>query len=274
MQQRIQKTMHISGTALFLISAGYLFILALRQVGAHWWLIFSLSGPSIVIAFILISIYLFAIYRGAVRSHERSEIEHPLTSSSYYMIFYDLSPFLGGLGAVIGMYGTVNVTEYFLGVAYGTLASTFLVWIIIDPAIGLIENMLPTGRRHRQERLAGERKEKERKNREREKLLIDVQAEAKRKEMEWENLLQPQAIELAHLISSNGNDLGRVEEMAVDIGVNAWKMGGLTCMEQLHQMAQKDSVLASGEAEVEVDYISLWWDGIGQWHHKPYSTRG
>jgi hypothetical protein len=275
MQRRIQKYRHASGTALFLLSTGYLFILALRQAGAQWWLIFSLSGPSIIFAFILTSIYLLAIYRGAVRSNQPSEVEHPFTSSSPYMIFYDISPFLGGLGAVVGMIGTSDVKEYFVGVAYGTLVATFLVWIILDPTIGLLENLMPASRRHRQRRLVAERKAKQQKQFEREKLLEEVQAEEKRKKMEWENLLQPHAIELAKLVSSCKSDRQGVEGIAVDIGVNAWRSGGLTCMELLHQMAQEHKEVGAGEnGREDVDYISQWWDGIGQWHHQPYSTRG
>lgn len=273
MQRRTLKFIHLSSTALFSLSVVYIAILALRQAGAQWWLIFSLSGPSIVIAFILISIYLFAIYRSAVRSNEQAEIEHPLTSSSYYMVFYDLSPFLGGLGAVMGMYGTIRVTEYFLGVAYGILAATFLVWIIIDPIIGLFENIMPTSRRHRQMRLDRSRQAKEQKRQEREKLLVSVQAEKNNQKSQWEIRLKPQAIELANLMLSPKNGHKNIEGIAVDIGVNAWRAGGLTCMEQLHQMAQEQCKELIPD-QSEVDNLSLWWDGIGQWHHKPYSTRG
>lgn len=273
MQRRVLTFMHLSSTALFLCSAVYLFILALRQAGAHWWLIFSLSGPSIVIAFILISIYLFAVYRGAVRSSEQSEIEHPLTSSSYYMIFYDLSPFLGGLGAVMGMYGTSNIMEFFLGISYGVLSATFLVWIIIDPATGMIENMLPASRRHRHKRMIRAKKEKERKQREREKLLEEVQQEDKARRTQWARSLESQAAYLVNLITEAHDDHQKAEGLAVDIGVSAWQAGGITCMEQLHEMAQQQRMERLGD-QSEVDYISLWWDGIGQWHHKPFSSRG
>lgn len=275
MQRRIQKYRHACGTAIFLLSAGYLFILALRQAGAQWWLIFSLSGPSIIIALILISIYLLAVYRGAVRNTMPSEIEHPLTRSSYYMIFYDICPFLGSLGGIMGMIGTGDFKEYFTGIAYATVAATFLVWIILDPAIGFLETMTPASRRHRQLRHTQERKAKQQKQLERDKILKEVQAEEKKRKLEWKNLLRPQALKLAHLATSSETKRDEAEGMAIDIGVSAWRSGGIPCMELLHQMAQEQrGSEKKGNGSEEVDYISQWWDGIGQWHHQPFSSQG
>ncbi len=78
-RKRIFKLIHFASTAWFVVCAAFLITLAMRQVGAAWWLIFSLSGYSAVLTFVLVSIYLFAVYRGVVRS--RIEQEYPLTSS-------------------------------------------------------------------------------------------------------------------------------------------------------------------------------------------------
>ena len=69
------------------------------------------------------------------------------------MVFYVISPLLGGFaGAVSGMQNT-QMQNYFLVVAVGTFWATFVVWIIIDPAAGLLEMLLPASSRYRKERL-------------------------------------------------------------------------------------------------------------------------
>ncbi|MBN2314165.1 MAG: hypothetical protein JXM79_09565, partial [Sedimentisphaerales bacterium] len=87
---------HIAGTIWFVLAVGYIFVLALRQAGVRWWVVFSLSGHGVLIVSVLVSLYLFAIFRG-ISSSQNVEIEHPLTSSTYYAAFYLLTPFLGGL---------------------------------------------------------------------------------------------------------------------------------------------------------------------------------
>ena len=73
--------------------------------------------------------YLFALFRGVARS-QKTELEHPLTASVYYSVFYDLSPFLGGLSGSLGAIGVSRVTDYLLVVAYGTFLVTFFVDIV------------------------------------------------------------------------------------------------------------------------------------------------
>ena len=43
---RALRRIHLLSTIWFIASIGYLLVLMLRQVGFQWWLIFSLSGPS------------------------------------------------------------------------------------------------------------------------------------------------------------------------------------------------------------------------------------
>ena len=76
------KLVHLASTTWFMLCMGYILVLALRQAGIHWWVIFSLSGHSALLIFLLISLYLFAIFRG-VGSNQRIEMEHPLTSTNY-----------------------------------------------------------------------------------------------------------------------------------------------------------------------------------------------
>ena len=99
------KKAHIAGTVWFALAVSYIFVLALRQAGVRWWVVFSLSGHGVLIVAVLVSLYLFAIFRG-ISSSQNVEIEHPLTSSTYYAAFYLLTPFLGGLAGCLGMIGT------------------------------------------------------------------------------------------------------------------------------------------------------------------------
>ena len=132
-----------------------------------------LSAPSFGIAFLLVSTYLFAIYRGAVRNI-LSEVEHPLTSTWYYLVFYDSTPMLGCVAGLTGMLQMENLGEFFLGVSYSTVGGTFLVWVVIDPALSVIEIMMPKSRHHRRERKAIHRAEKQARQKRNEQLLAEL----------------------------------------------------------------------------------------------------
>ena len=270
-KRRSLKIIHFSSTALFVLSVGYLFVLALRQGGAQWWLIFSLSGISAVVAFILVSVYLFAMYRGVVRSQQPS-VEHPLSSSAYYMIFYDIAPFLGAAGGMIGMFGTVDWAEYFLVVAYNTLFSTFFVWILLDPVIGLLEYILPASRFHRAERLSVAKAERAEKHRVQQQMLASLQAKAANEEAHWKKVLGPEAVRLVGLVSAYQSDHREAEAEAVDMGVRAWQTGGLNCMQQLYRMAAEACKPECSTEQLEIDYISDWWDGIGGWRSEMFGA--
>jgi hypothetical protein len=263
-QQKILKLFHIASTAWFILSVGYIFVHALRQVGLQWWIIFSLSGHSILIAFLLISLYLFAIFRGAGRS-QNIEAEHPLTSTNYYTAFYITIPILGGLVGCLGMMGISTIKEFFLGVALGTFGATFLVWVIVDPLVGTLEMLLPAScRKHRAQRLAKAKAEREQKQKERESFLEEILSYEESDRLHWQEVLKPQAEKLACLLMTNINEFGHAENEAIGIGVKAWQTGGINCMRQLRDMAigiyrQKNP------NKTIVDYISSWWDGIGSW---------
>ena len=98
------KSIHVASTAWFVLSVGYILVFALRQAGFQWWIIFSLSGHSVLIAFLLVSLYSFALFKGVSRN-QLIEAEHPLTSTNYYMMFYVAIPFLGGLAGWAGRAG-------------------------------------------------------------------------------------------------------------------------------------------------------------------------
>lgn len=261
---------HIAGTIWFVLAVGYIFVLALRQAGVRWWVVFSLSGHGVLIVSVLVSLYLFAIFRG-ISSSQNVEIEHPLTSSTYYAAFYLLTPFLGGLAGCIGMIGTFSMSQFVLGIALGTLGVTFLVWVVLDPLIGMMEMLLPNSRKHREIRLAETRAERERKQRDRDRLLNEVVEQEETNRRRWRKILEPEAERLAGLLAEDGTNLREVEREAIGIGVRAWQTGGVVCMRELRDSAIRLCQHKKPDKAV-IDYISFWWDGIGNWRAKPLGS--
>lgn len=259
--KRLLKLVHASSTAWFVLCAGFLLTLAMRQAGAAWWLIFSLSGYSLVLVFVLVSIYLLAVYRG-VRRRE-IEDEYPLTSSPYYKVFYDVCPFLGAIAGLIGGYDVGGLMEHADMIAFGSLGTTFLVWIVLDPAIAFIEMYLPNSRRLRKERLARIKAEKRQRQIDSERLLGEIYEKELHSYEEWQPVLEPMAEKLAMIVADGDGDFCKREKQTAQMGAEAWRLGGIACMRRLHEMAMADFVKRSGEKAV--DYITIWWDGIGTW---------
>jgi hypothetical protein len=264
-RRKILRSIHLAATLWFVVCVGYIFVLGLRQAGVRWWVVFSLSGHGALVIFLLVSLYLFAVYRG-ISSTQKVQIEHPLTSTPYYNMFYVIAPFLGGLAGCLGMIGIDTTVGHFLSiVALGTLATTFLVWVIVDPVVGLMEMLLPpTSRKHRAERLAAARVQRQERQREREHLLAEVLDKEEANVRRWQDVLKPQAEKLAALLTSGEANFENAERQAADIGVTAWQTGGLVCMRALRNMAIEIS-RQNNPGKTIVDYVTIWWDGIGSW---------
>lgn len=262
--RRVSKFIHIASTVWLVLCIGCISVFALRQAGVNWWVIFSLSGHSALVIFLLVSLYLFAIFRGVGRN-QKIEVEHLLTSTDYYTVFYIVAPFLGGLAGLIGMMGERRIGQFLSGVALGTLGTTFLVWVIVDPVAGILETLLvPSSRKHRAERIAQAKAQRQREQRERERLLREVLAEEELTQRCWQALLKPQAEKLAELLTANRIDFVRAEREAIEMGVSAWQTGGLSYMQNLRDMAI-DLCKKKYRDLMVVDYVSNWWDGIGSW---------
>lgn len=261
--------MHLVGTIWFMLGVAYVLITVLRQAGIRWWILFSLSGHGALIVFVLISLYLFAVFRG-LSSSQMLQIEHPITSTDYYTVFYVTTPFLGSLAGCLGMIGVPDTSRFVLGVVMGTLGATFLVWVIVDPAIGVFEVLLyPTGRRHRAQRLAQARANREAAQKNRQRLLADILEKEEARKQQWAELLQPEAKKLADLLmTAEAVDFDRAQRQATDIGANAWRIGGLGCMKQLRKMAI-EACDRKNRKDALTDFISVWWDGIGNWQNPP-----
>lgn len=259
------KLIHLASTAWFILCIGYILVFTLRQAGYQWWIIFSLSGHSVLIVFLLISLYLFAIFRGVDGSHQ-IEIEHPLTSTTYYTVFYITIPFLGGFAGWLGMVGiSTSIKQLLLEVSLGTLGATFLGWVIVDPAAGFLEMVLPaSSRKHRARRLFEAKAEREKKQKDHERFLAEALANEESGRLQWQEALKPQAEELASLLTTNATNFRQAEREAIGIGVKAWQMGGVSCMRELRDMAI-GICRENNQNQTIVDYISSWWDGIGSW---------
>ena len=258
------RMVHIASTVWFVLCVGLYLVLALREAGVKWWVVFSLSGHGALILLVSVSLYLFAIFRG-ISSSQKEQAEHPLTSTTQYAVFYVATPFLGGLAGYLGMMGGVGpILEFLLGVALGTLGTTFLVWVIVDPAIGLLEMLLPASREHRAQRLAQAKAEREKRQKDGEFLLAEALAKEESDRHRWQELLRPQAEKLAGLLTTDAIDFKQAEREAVGIGASAWQIGGLSCMRELRDMAIAISRQKNQNRAI-VDCINSWWDGIGSW---------
>ena len=260
--RRVLKLVHLVSTVWFMVCVSCILALALHQAGFQWWLVFSLSGHSALVIFLLTSVYLFALFRG-VGQAQQIQVEHSLTTTTYYMGFYVAAPLLGGLAGILGMIGVSDPAKFLLGIAMGTLGTTFTVWVVVDPIVGLIEMLLPASRKHRAQRLAEAEAQRRARQEKRERLLTEAFAREERYRQQWQNKLRPQAERLAALLACDAPGFACAEREAVDIGAEAWRLGGLSCMRQLHDMTIAIH-REKGHAKT-VDYISYWWDGIGDW---------
>ncbi|MCX5647397.1 MAG: hypothetical protein NTZ17_22360 [Phycisphaerae bacterium] len=283
--RRALRRIHLLSTVWFTACIGYVLVWKLWEAGFKWWLIFSLSGLSALVVLLLISLYLFALYRG-IDETQQIEVEHPLTTSSYYMALYVAMPVIGGLASTLGMMGVTRLDRFLLWVAMGTLYTTSAMWIAVDPAVGMIEMLVPASRRHRMERLAQAEAQRRARQEKREHLLAEAFAREERDHQQRQQKLHAQAQRLAVLLACDANQWAQAEQEAVDIGAQAWRLGGLTCMRQLHEMAiyaareeepktqglgrttDSNAVLQAPSCSLPsapCDYLSYWWDGIGDW---------
>jgi hypothetical protein len=262
-QRNKLKVIHLVSTIWLVVCMVSLFVLALRQAGFNWWVIFSLSGHSLLVILLLVSLYLFAIF-GSTGKGQRTAVEHPLTSTGIYMLFYVSAPLLGMLGGALAVVELPEIGQLLPMVALGTFAATFLTWVIIDPLATTLETFAPASREHRLQRLAADKRQREEQRRQREALLGELLAQQEQDRCRWREILAPETEKLAELLKAGAANFEQAERDAVDIGVRAWQIGGLDCMHQL-----RDTVLESYKERYRntniIDHISNWWDGIGSW---------
>ena len=252
---------HFVSTVWLLACICYILLAELRKAGVQWWIVFPFSGYSVLLLLFFITLYLFAIFRG-ISSSQKLDIEHPLTRTPQYALFYVLAPFLGSLAGLLTITGKDTIGTFSLIMSLGTLATTFLVWVIADPLVGMLEVLNPTSRIHRLDRLAGEKTEREQKQLYNQQLLADIESKEKSERLKWQEILKPQAEKLAELLTSRNIDYRQAQRQAADIALQAWQTGGISCMRELRDMAISLSKERNSDT---TDFIQYWWDGIGSW---------
>jgi hypothetical protein len=192
--------------------------------------------------------------------------EHPLTSTMYYMAFYVMTPFLGTLAGIAGLWGEKRFDTFTASMAMGSIGATFLTWIVVDSVAGSIELLTPEARKYRTARLAEARRLKQQEQESQEQLLNNVLERKKQNEHLWQQELADEARRLAELLACDDNDFSSAEQEAIESGVKAWRKGGLNCMKYLHTMATKEFERRYDQRQPP-DFICAWWDGIGRWRN-------
>jgi hypothetical protein len=203
---------------------------------------------------------------GNTRRDTGQNIEHPLTNSGPYVVLYSLIPLLGTLAGLDCLFFADDAQQVVMATAIGTLGATFIFWIIIDPAINFCELLVPASRAHRLARHAEAKAVREQKQHERTQLLADLEEQERTREQQWQEVIGVEAQKLAALAMQAIDGDTSVESAAIETGLRAWQYGGLSCMQKLHEMAS-DICRSRGQNSCD-DFISLWWDGIGQWRHE------
>lgn len=261
--RKLLKRVHVTGTFWIALCAVFLLTIALRQAGVQWWIVFSLGGFSGVAFFMLISVYLFAFFRGVIRT--QTPQEHPLTTSYAYILFYDLCPFLGSLAGLASLWAVPNIglPERFYTLAEGTLVMTFLVWIILDPIIGPCELMIPACAAHRRRRLAETHRQKLQRKVERERLLQEALEFEKVNQVRLQETYEPIAEELANLLCGCNPADTEIRQEAAAKGAQAWRLGGISGMQFLQKMVREK--LTRRGCSIDWDILAFCWDGIGTW---------
>jgi hypothetical protein len=238
---------------------------ALRAAGVGWLVIFSLSGQSAAILFLFMTVYLFAIFRGASRAGALL-VEHPLTGSKQYLEVYSLMPFLGGIVGLLSMIGVGNRFEVAAGCALGTLLSTFVLWIVIDPLLGAVELLVPSCQAAYDSRKAQEAAIRKEEQADRDKMLRDLAEDEVQKHRQWQVAFAGEAETLATLLRQATEGKKVDVRTAIEVGLLAWQSGGVECMQFLRERAN-EMVRRSDERESRYDFLAHWWHGVGGWRH-------
>jgi glycine/D-amino acid oxidase-like deaminating enzyme len=175
-----------------------------------------------------------------------------------------ITPLLSGVPGIVRVLNGADLQHFLIGLALGTLGTTFAVWVFIDPLAGLIEMLLPPSRKYRAQRLANAEAERRSRQEKREHLIAEAFTREEQERQRWHERLRPHAERLAALSANQTLPAEQAEKEALHIGALAWRLGGLTCMRQLRDMTLKLVEQQQGREET-IDYISYWWDGIGKW---------
>jgi len=94
--------------------------------------------------------------------------------------------------------------------------------------------------------------------------LAEVELHESNRLQIWNDELEPKARELASLLITGPASLEEHRGRIVDIGIEAWRLGGAGCMRHLYSMAIDASRDEGGDVR-SMDFIGPCWEGIGTW---------
>jgi hypothetical protein len=177
-----------------------------------------------------------------------------------------MSSFYGVLGVCLTIFNNA-AAEYLLKLSVGSVASTFLMWIIIDPIVGLLEMLLPSSRKERRIRIRNTQELRKKQYEKRQNILQEINRNSQYDRLRWQQILESDANELARLISNSRVNDKKTETKVIELGVKAFRIGGIECMRHLYLMTRQ---ICERRMQIvpNLDYISIWWDGIGSWRCK------
>ena len=192
-----------------------------------------------------------------------NSVEHPLTTSSYYILLYESAPFLGIFVGLSAVSFNQPLLSQFTIVVQGTLIMTIVMWIIADPLIGLIEAAFPQSVAHRKQRLVKIQAKKRKQILESQKLLREISQQEAQTESKWTFLFRPYAAEIVDLLYHSSVSLEFNQRRITELGALAWREGGILCMKFFHKIILDE--IKSRTGCCSIDFVTLYWDGIGTW---------
>ena len=70
--------------------------------------------------------------------------------------------------------------------------------------------------------------------------------------------------DVVDVIADHKIGCANVEGQVIEIGAQAWRMGGIACMRQLYRMVCETYQKKYNEL-CTTNHVGMWWDGIGSW---------
>ena len=255
------RVCHIIATAQFGVSAALIIFWSLRAAGLHWAAIFSLSATGVVLLVLAVLIYAFAVFRGVLG--ERTEAQHPLGGSLYYRLFYVVVPILGGVIVGLDYLFAEGINEAVRGWALGTVLAACIVWLVLDPVVGLVESALPRARRLRAEEAAARRARQGALERSRLRRLHEIRARRKGLHERLAPVLAERAERIVGLLRECAGTPRRAFDQSAAIGLETWRAGGSALMKELFDLVTR-RCRDTGREDLP-PLLDYWWDGIGDW---------
>lgn len=267
--ERRLSILHGAATLQLAGSTALVIFWTLKGAGFNWLALFSLSVQGVMVVGLGVLVYGFAAFLGAVG--RRTSVEFPLTGSYPYRTYYLVTPMLAGFASGIDYLLAEGLIEGLRGFALGTVITAFVVWVVTDPFIGIIESLLPASRRLRSQRRALQLEARERRTRRNRELLSRLKGEKQARLSALEPVLARYRDRLVHILEDSRRDPDAGIEAGAAIGFELWRLDGIDCMKEMYSsIMQSCGRSADGYPASHLEY---WWDGIGEWRQESTMPR-